>query len=137
MYTHWFIEKKRAYTYTYPFTRRKECICWKIKEIQEETITGVNTMVLAHNIEWSNDYLIPSKNTTSSKCCFGLRYWERLKLYKEEKIKGLSGEVMNILWSVRSNENMHVKGFWCFAWSRLSMCLSFWWWMRSNDWSGS
>ena len=58
---------KRAYMYTHTFTRRKECICWKIKEIQEETILGVNTMVLAHNIERSNDYLIPPKNTTGPK----------------------------------------------------------------------
>jgi len=44
---------------------------------------------------------------------------------------------MNILWSVGSKENMHVMGFWCFAWSRLNMHLSIWWWMRSNDGSGS
>ena len=31
------------------------------KEIQEETIQGVNTMVLAHNIDWSKDYLIVMK----------------------------------------------------------------------------
>jgi len=35
------------------------------------------------------------------------------------------------------NENMHVMGFWCFSWSRLSMHLSIWWWMRSNNESGS
>jgi len=45
-------------------------------------------MVLAHNIEQSNNYLITSKNTTSSKCYFGPRYWERKKLYNVENIKG-------------------------------------------------
>ena len=58
---------KRVYTYTRTFTRRKACICWKIKEIQEDTIPRVNTMVVAHNIERSNDYLILSKNSTGLK----------------------------------------------------------------------
>jgi len=31
-------------------------------------------MVLAHNIEQSNDYLIPSKNTTDPKCGFSPRF---------------------------------------------------------------
>ena len=54
-------------------------------------------MILSHNIERSNNYMIPPKNTTGSKCSFGPRYLERLKLYKEEKIKGPSAQVVNIL----------------------------------------
>jgi len=41
--------------------KRKNVYRLEKKEIQEETIQGVNTMVLAHNIDWSKDYLIVMK----------------------------------------------------------------------------
>ena len=78
-------------------------------------------MVLAQNIEQSNGYLIPSKNTTGSKCFFGPRNWERLKLYKEDKIKGLSVQVKGILkntfiWSI-----FYVAGAMIIIWFEISM----------------
>jgi len=49
-------------TYTHRYKEVKSCACW----CTNLRIPRVLTMVLAHKIEHSNSYLIPSKITTST-----------------------------------------------------------------------
>lgn len=59
--------EENAYMYTRTLARGKARIGWKIKEFQEYKIPGVNTIVLDHKIEQSNDYLILPKYITGPK----------------------------------------------------------------------
>lgn len=66
------------------------------------------------------------------KCSVGVWFWpvvlKKAKLYKVMKVEMVNivqcVQVMEILWIARSEENMQVMGYWCFAWSKLSVHLS-------------
>ena len=109
-------KKKKSVYVCIHFHKSKSVYGLEIKEIQDQRIPRVNTMVLAHNIERSNGYLIPSKNTTCSKCCFGPRYWGRPKPYKEEKIKGPSVKVKGFLRNTSNWSIFYVAGAMIMIW---------------------
>ena len=82
-------------------------------------------MVLAHNIEQSNNYLIPLKNTTGPKWFLVRAIEKGLKLYKEEKIKGLSAR-NEYLMKCQIKRNYACYGFLmlCLIWTKYaSECL--------------
>ncbi len=72
---------------------------------------------------WAQQWMFLSR---LRKPLVGVWFWpvvlKNAKLYKVMKIKVVKGvqsvKVMEILWIVRSEENMYVMGYWCFAWSK-------------------